>query len=498
MLPPSEHLLRRVWEQRLFRTDALRTSDGRPVTILHPGRFNNDEGPDYTAARLRIGSVTYEGDVELHLTASSWSAHGHSADPHYNRVILHVVLDDDGLRAPAATASKRLLPLLVLRPYLDPAFRPAVEGGGDVVRALPDRLPCPGPRPPAARVRRMLEALAAERIELKVRRFDERLRELVLERRSVVREPYPRYYGNPDEIPPPHRAYTRREVADRGLWEQLLYEGLLEAMGYAKNTAPFVQLARSVPLELLRRTGWGNSGSTMALLFGAAGLLPSTRRVQDRDARRELRPLRRRWRELRPLVKGPLIHEGDWRFFRLRPANFPTARLAALHAALPQLFGGEGFRSIVRLVKDDAVRPRRAVTRLADLFAADPGAFWRTHERFGPPCAGAGAGIGRARVHEVLVNAVLPVLLLYARVFTDPSVRARAMDILRVVPRGHPVPAGIAVARTFGTPAVRGGALLTQGAIHLVRLYCTPLRCAECPLLSGSAGGDSPSPGRTG
>jgi hypothetical protein len=484
MFPLSERLLRLVWEQRLFRSDALRTADGRTLTILHPGRFNDDEGPDYTAARVRIGSVTYEGDVELHLTASAWSAHGHTADPHYNRVILHVVLDDDGLRAPASTASRRLLPLLVLRPYLDPAFRPVLDDDRGAPPRRADRLPCPGRRVGAATARLRLEALAGERIELKVRRFDERLRELVLEQRSVVREPYPRYYGNPDEIPPPHRAYTRRDVTNRSIWEQLLYEGVMEALGYAKNTSPFAQLARSVPLALLRSVGLEDREATMALLFGAAGLLPSTRRVEEKDSRRLLRTLRRRWPSLRPMVKGPLVHEGDWRFFRLRPANFPTARLAAFHAALPQFPGTEGFRTIVGLLKDETLHPRTVVRRLAGMLEADPGEYWRRHYRFGEAAPWGGATLGRARVHEVLVNAILPVILLYARVFNDPLVRTRAMDVLRAVPQGHPLPERITVARTFGEAAVRGGALRSQGALHLVRLYCASLRCAGCGMLA--------------
>jgi hypothetical protein len=484
MFPLSERLLRHVWEHRLFRTDTLHTADGRPVVILHPGRFNDDAGPDYTGARIRIGSVTYHGDVELHLCSSSWAAHGHTTDPHYNSVVLHVVLDDDGLRAPAATASRRRLPLLVLRPYLDPSFAPVVDDAYGIQRG-PAPLPCTGATATlsAGRARRWLETLAAERIELKVRRFDERLREMVEERRTVLREPFPRYYGNPSDIPPPQRGYTRREVAERDLWEQLLYEGLLEGLGYAKNIAPFAQLARTVPLSLLRRVGWRNREATMALLFGAAGLLPSTRRVQDADARRYLRPLRKAWRSLRPLVKGPLVHEGEWRFFRLRPSNFPTSRLAAAHAVLPVLFDGEGLRALIRIVKNDTLAPAQMVRRCVAFFRENPEGFWQYHYMFGCRTQRSVGGLGVARIHELLVNVLFPVLLLYARVFNDPLIRSRVLETLRVVPRGHAIPEAAAVERALNTTAWRpAGAYFTQGAIHLYRLYCAPRRCGECEI----------------
>ena len=88
----SEKLLQRIWARRGFAARAARTLDGRKVEILQAGRWNGLGGPDFMQSRLRLGGVPVTGDVEVHLRAQDWAAHGHSADPAYRNVVLHVVL----------------------------------------------------------------------------------------------------------------------------------------------------------------------------------------------------------------------------------------------------------------------------------------------------------------------------------------------------------------------------------------------------------------------
>jgi hypothetical protein len=298
-----------------------------------------------------------------------------------------------------------------------------------------------------------------------------------------VEEPYPRYYGNPDDIPKPHHTHTQRDAAPRHLWEQLLYEGIMEGLGYAKNEAAFAALARSVPLASLKRQGLQNTSAMMALLFGTAGLLPSTRKVADRESRTYIRPLRSQWRSLRPLVKGPLLHEADWKFFRLRPGNFPTVRLAAWCRLLPRLLGEDAIREIIALFKSESLSPRERQRALAGLLADTPDEFWRHHYRFGPAARRPVPGLGQGRVIDLAVNVILPIVLLYARVFRDPVVRRTARGMLMDIPEaGHN-----AVTRHLDRQLLRGrvplrSAFLQQGTLQLYKMYCRLERCHECEL----------------
>ena len=118
-----EAILRRIWHEQNFTAGHLTAFDGRVVRIRSPGVPNTDGGPDFLNAKIQIGSTIFHGDVELHINAQEWLSHKHDADPHYNKVILHVVLVADELSPPARTASRRQIPLLVLHPFLDEKLR---------------------------------------------------------------------------------------------------------------------------------------------------------------------------------------------------------------------------------------------------------------------------------------------------------------------------------------------------------------------------------------
>ena len=224
MVDPDHHTMpeqfvRDVWEGQLFTTGGLHTSDGRPIVIMSPGNVNTDSGPDFTGACIRIGGTTFRGDVEIHRNAAAWEAHGHDADPHYNSVILHVVMTNDQVSPPTRTESKRNLPVLVLHPFLDPNLY-AVWRESFASTYCDRQLACfrRNDDVPEQIILQTLERLAVQRIELKVRRFEERLKELIDEMNTTFREPYPRYYGNPDEIPAPVSRCTQKECSRKEHW----------------------------------------------------------------------------------------------------------------------------------------------------------------------------------------------------------------------------------------------------------------------------------------
>jgi len=73
----------------------LPTSDGRMVRVRSPGIENRDSGPDFLGASIVLDDEILQGGVELHVVPGDWRANGHHLDPHFNGVILQVVLSDD-------------------------------------------------------------------------------------------------------------------------------------------------------------------------------------------------------------------------------------------------------------------------------------------------------------------------------------------------------------------------------------------------------------------
>src|SRR6266702_1730633 len=106
---PPERLLQAIWlHQRLLR-EQLKTFDGQPLRVLHPGFHNLEGGPDFRGAVVQIGQDTpRSGDVEVDLRASGWRAHGHDRNPAFKKVILHVLWENE---CPANGAP----PVLLLR-----------------------------------------------------------------------------------------------------------------------------------------------------------------------------------------------------------------------------------------------------------------------------------------------------------------------------------------------------------------------------------------------
>jgi hypothetical protein len=93
----TERLLQYIWQFQYFNRTALLTAEGESIAVFSPGTYNRDQGPDFLNARIRIGTVTWSGSVELHLSTSDWNRHSHEHDPHYSNVILHVVWAHDSV-----------------------------------------------------------------------------------------------------------------------------------------------------------------------------------------------------------------------------------------------------------------------------------------------------------------------------------------------------------------------------------------------------------------
>lgn len=87
----TERHIQALWfEQKYFKD--LTTSDGKRITIISPGIWNTESGPDFLKAHIKIEEVDYFGDIEIHLNEESWYQHHHHEDERYNQVILHISL----------------------------------------------------------------------------------------------------------------------------------------------------------------------------------------------------------------------------------------------------------------------------------------------------------------------------------------------------------------------------------------------------------------------
>jgi hypothetical protein len=467
-----ERFLRHIWKKQYLQTLGLTTIDGRVLEIIAPGIPNTDAGPDFLDARIRIDGRTLRGDIELHQRNSDWIRHRHSHNCNYNRVILHVVLYDDHVSQPM-TESGRPIPVLSLQRFLDDSFRAVWDRSIADDRA--ERSPalfCSDSSNPISpdEYRQWLFRLFNERMELKLRRFEGRIKELIDEQRLAIREPKMRYYGDIDELPVPNHEYTQHDFTPRWLWEQVLYEGMFEALGYSKNREPFLTLARNVRIDFLREriasTPEDQQTVLRAILFGVAGFLP-TSDTSDTSLADDDKCVVKYWRETDSYYTRERLQKSDWLFFRLRPNNFPTRRLQAGVDIVQRFLDEDLVQKIIQSVKADStsrVHIRELRLLLTNTHRDDNSAI-----------------LGRYRIDDILINVVFPLVLLYARVFKDTGIRETVHRVVEEYPSLSENSVTQYIRRSIpGLGTTLKGAQAQQGMIHLYNFYCTENRCNEC------------------
>lgn len=116
-LPPyHEELLHWIWKTRHFDFRSLETTAGQNITIHNTGEANKSDGPDFRGAEITIGKLRWFGDAEIHWRFSDWKAHGHTNDPNFEQVILHIVFENTEQTISRKDGSS--IPTLCLSPYL--------------------------------------------------------------------------------------------------------------------------------------------------------------------------------------------------------------------------------------------------------------------------------------------------------------------------------------------------------------------------------------------
>jgi hypothetical protein len=484
-----ERFLRHIWNRQYLDLLALETTEKKPIRVFAAGTLNTDGGPDFSDAVIRIGEILYRGDVEFHRTICDWEIHKHFKDPRYNKVILHVVFERGSGPTATRVPSGRSVPILLLEPFLSESIRTLWHRTIlDEQIVMKKSLRCSelNLNVDVSLLAGWIRRLAMERIELKLRRFDERLRELAQVHLLAVHDSHSRggewhIQGDPDELLPPHPELTHTQLALREFWDQLLYEGLMECLGYSKNQESFVRLARSVTLGVIKTHRLeNNEESLQALLLGAAGLLPKLKAVTDKASREFVRRLTHEWKKQKEFYRASVLHAADWQLFPTRPVNFPTLRIAAASSLIRSILRDDLFRRIVESLKTTDKNPS-PLRVLRTLLTITPLPYWTNHYGFDRSSSKPLHPLGPERIDIAVANVVVPLALLYARIFKDRMVRAGALRVFESLP---PAPEN-SITRLMEDQLLRGrlepmSAAAQQGEIQLYKFYCSDERCAEC------------------
>ena len=438
---PPEHLLQAIWQHQRLHRNRLKTVEGRPMFILHPGFLNQESGPDFRKAIVQVGdNAPQTGDIEVDPCPADWLHHQHQGNPAYENVVLHVVW-----RSTGSAPSPANLPMLELAPVLD-----------SPVETLAEWLQRPSPDPSSF----VAGKCAAPLRDLRPHQVETLLQEAGLFRLQA-------------------RAEQLRARAREAGWTQAFWEGTFRALGYKHNTWPMLRLA-----ELRQRweTPEASRMTLHARLLGLSGLLPSDIGANRSDSSNYVRKLWDCWWRDRDEFGDCLLPNHAWQLAGIRPANHPQRRLAlvAHWISLPDLF--DRLHAWCETSCKDSQLP----DSLLKLLRPRPGAFWSRHYtlRSGTTLNPIPL-LGRDRLTDLAANVALP--WLWAR-----ASQGRRIKVCREVERRYLAwPEGpdnavlkLARQRLFGRPraGLPSRMSLQQGLLQIVRDYCdhSDSLCERC------------------
>ncbi len=413
----KEEFLHFIWRLRRFHNNKLLTTEGAALEILHPGEQNFHSGPDFTNAKIKIGDTLWAGNVEMHLNSSDWLQHAHQNDRAYDNVILHVVLEEDipikrqsGERIPCLELKSRI-PSKLSKQYLKLMANETWIPCQHLFFSVPD---------PTRNL--WLDRMLVERLEQKTELIENALEQ------------------------------------NQNDWEKTFYQTLARNFGVKINAEPFELLAKELPLLLLGKHK-PDLLALEALLFGQAGMLEED--LKDDYPKR----LQKEYRFLQKKYTLQPIQKTSWKFSRLRPANFPTIRIAQFATLI--------FQSVHLFSKMLAAKN---VVEIENMFALQLSNYWQTHYVFDKPSVKRKKTLGKSTIHLLIINTIAPFLFLYGQRKDNTSYKDRALKLLEELP---PEKNNI-ISRWKDLGVKPESAYQTQALLQLKNEHCKKKKCLEC------------------
>lgn len=415
----KEEFLYYLWGHKLIANYDLITTTKEQISIVKTGLRNTNEGPDFLEAQIKIGNKLWVGHVEMHVKASDWYLHKHEEDINYDPVILHVVWEKD---AAIYTKTNEEIPTLELQHFIS---KDLVNTYKSLMQSKKKWIPCQdsiGQIDPFI-VSNWKERLFFERLENKANHIQASLE------------------------------------ASQNNYEAILVSYIAKYFGTKTNADAFYNLLQSFDFCIVKKVRF-DLKQIEAILFGQSGLLNNTHEEPYfNELKTEYEYLSYKF-NLQPMLGN------QFQFFRMRPTNFPTIRLAQLAALLykhQHLFS--------ELIKIDSLQD------FYTFFKLETSSFWDTHFTFSSTSKWSKKQLTKAFIDILIINAILPLKLVYLKnqgkpfqeeiLFISQQLKSEKNSIITNYSK-----LGLA----------SNNAMDSQALIELKNNYCTKKQCLHCAI----------------
>jgi hypothetical protein len=418
----TERLLQYIWQLQHFNKSELCTTEGEPLQIIYPGSFNTNQGPDFLDAKIKVGETIWAGSIELHINSADWQNHKHSTDANYKNVVLHVVWQYDetpALPFPTLVLQDRISKFLLHR------YDELMNAGSFIA----------------------CEKTVAQVNTITWLSWKERLLVERLQNKSAIVFNYLKNNNN-------H-------------WEETFWWMIAKNFGAKVNSDAFEKIARSIPITVLSKHK-NQIHQLEALLLGQAGLL-------EENFSEDYPKMLQREYHFHNAKYGLQPPQAQLFFLRMRPANFPTIRLAQL-----AMLVHTSLHLFAKIRESDSLKEIKA---LLNVTAND---YWHYHYVPDEPSAFKKKHLGAQMIDNILINTVVPVLFAYGMFHKENSYKDRALQwLLQMNAEKNAITKGFTALEIENKNAFD-----SQALIQLKNAYCVNKRCLDCAVGSKLMKGD--------
>jgi hypothetical protein len=413
----KEDLLQFAWQHKLLKPGPLYSISGKEISIIKQGELNRDSGPDFFNARIRVNNIILAGNIEVHVKTSDWLKHNHQTDKSYDNIILHLVYQNDAEIEQNTEYNVEVVELKKLLPeHLLKGYQSLINSG--------QRLACNAQLAAVNEITftSWMQRMLIERMETKI---------------AWIEKLFESFEGN---------------------YAQTFYTVLLRNFGFKVNALPFEILSKHLPVNLLVKHS-DNLLQLEALLLGTAGLLdkqfehPYVLNLQN-----EFSYLKNKY-QIIPM-SGELF-----KFSRLRPANFPTLRLAQFAQLIhfrPQLIQSpQAYMNAKHLIK---------------LLDIQPANYWQHHYNLNGSKNERSLCFGKNSKENIVINTFAVFFFFYSRKTGLEEFRDLSLVLLEECSFEQNTKTKLFSEKK----QLLKSAADSQAAIHLHDNYCVKKNCLRC------------------
>lgn len=476
----KEHDIYKLFNTQHINKEILSYNDQK-IIIENFGSINKSDGPDFRDAFVMIDGLRYNGDIEIDYDISDWKHHGHFLNPKYNKVILHICFTNKKKISHVTTQSKRKIPSITFEKLFLPKYYNEITNNiQDIVNQQTPYIYC-------GNINKIIQEdikfkyivkKGAERYNNKVRKYYKRLKELAYIHLNFVNEPVVKYNFDDDFY---SKKFSTSDFNNDRIWEQLLYENVMEALGYSQNKLMMRNLALNLPLSFIKDNFDLNDRDTFikeaeAYLHFIAGFFKSA--PNKDEYYKELFDLHHK---IRLKFDFKTYRRDNWNFGKQRPQNSPFIRIAGAARFLSRLIFDNMFHNIIK--KYNEIHSDEVLSQsIKNLFVIKADGYWKYHNDYGETTKEPMEFfVGSMRADDILVNVIFPLFSLYFEIFNQPDLAKRSFTLYTKYEAKTDISMISNMSKALNLTDIKP-AIIQQGLIELYKNYCLNTLCYDCEI----------------